>query len=324
MRALVVCAWTAAAVAACGGAPSGKAAPSAGASGWYEVRFAAAALSARRASGAPWHSGGVDSSLGLFGGLLGLAVGYPELGFAIGSSMVSEPSPEAPAPIVVLKIEGEEYRLSSIGQTLAPRWTQPIAVPAYRYRPQAQVVVQVLDAIDSGVLGQRETTVDELLRDGKRTWTNLGEVASLDLSVRPMPARSAVTFEMFVDGRRSLEELKDGEDKRWAPVPVWNGDRVTVRARGEICPSRPTPCFDADGAEPGRWRGYNYDDFSEARHASLVGILPAQPIAMGVEKSFIVQQSGLLLLFANDTDPDNNEGGFDVEVTVEPPQQAAR
>lgn len=315
----LACLGCAALAAACGGAPS--ASPGRPADpGWVEVRFEAAALPARRGSGAVWHSGGADSSLGLFGGLLGLAVGYPELGFAIGSSLVSSPSPEAPAPIVVLKIAGDEFRLSAIGQTLAPRWAQPIAISAGRYPPEEQVVVQIIDAIDQGVLGQRELTVGELLRPGHRTWTNLGEVASLDLSVRAMPRRSPVTFEMFVDGQRSLEDLKDGEDRRWAPVPVWNGDRVTVRARGELCPSRPSPCYDADGAEPGRWSSYNYEAFSDARHASLVGVLPAQPIAIGVEESFVVRQSGLLLLFVNDTDPGNNDGGYSVEVTVEPPR----
>jgi hypothetical protein len=255
----------------------------------------------------------------LLGGLVGLAVGYPELGFVLGSSMVSEPQPEAPAPIVVLKIEGDQYRLSPIGQTLAPRWRQPIGIPAGRYRPEAQVVVQVIDALDEGLLGQRELTVGELLAPGHRTLTGLGEVASLDVAVRALPPRAPATFELEVDGRRSLEELKEGKDAHWAPVPVWNGDRVTVRARGEICPSRPTPCFDADGAEPGRWSSYNYGAFSEARHASLVGLLPGQAVPIGVAESFVVEQAGLLLLFANDTDEGNNDGGFAVEVTVEPP-----
>jgi hypothetical protein len=77
----------------CGGAARGKddgERRATGASGagseWYEICFKGAALPARRASGAPWHSSGSDSSLGLLGGLVGLAVGYPELGFVLGSS----------------------------------------------------------------------------------------------------------------------------------------------------------------------------------------------------------------------------------------------
>lgn len=304
----------------CGGAPraGGGLAGAGAAGGWYEVRFEGAALPARRASGAPWHGGRADRSMELIGGLIGLAVGYPEIGVALGSAMVSDPSPEAPAPLVVLKIEGEQYRLSSIGQTLAPRWSQPIAIPAGRYRPEAQVLIQVLDAIDNGLLGQRAMTVRELLAPGSRTLTGVGEVASLDVSVRGMAPRPPATFELVVDGTRSLEELKNGKDSRWAPVPVWNGDRITVRAVGEICPSRPTPCFDADGAEPGRWSSYNYAAFPEARHAALVGILPDQRVEIGVGTSFVVEQAGFLLLFVNDTDEGNNAGGFEVQVSVEP------
>lgn len=303
----------------CGGASRGATEPGQmDDAGWHEVRFEAAALPARRASGAPWHSSGGDRSMEILGGLIGLAVGYPEVGATIGAAMTSEPSPEAPAPMVMLKIGGDEYRIAAIGQTLAPRWRQPMAIAAARYRAETQVVLQVLDALDGGVLGQREMTMAELLVPGSRTLTGVGEVASLDVTVQPMAPRRPATFELVVDGRRSLEDLKNGKDQRWAPVPVWNGDRVTVRAVGEICPSRPTPCFDANGAEPGRWSSYNYDGFGQARHASLVGVAPDQRVMIGAGTSFVVEQAGLLLLFVNDTDEDNNEGGFEVEVTVEP------
>ena len=303
----------------CGGAPRGGGEGQLAVSGpWLEVRFVAAALPARRASGAAWHQSGSDGSAGLIGGLIGLAIGYPEIGFALGSALVTEAQPEAPAPMVVVKIEGDTYRLSPIGRTLAPRWSQPLAIAAKRYRPEAQALIQILDAIDQGVLGQRTLTVKDLLAPGARTLTGLGDVASLDLEVRARPPRPTASFQLFVDGTRSLQQLKSGANQRWAPVPVWNGDRVTVEAVGEVCPSRPAPCFDADGAEPGRWSSYNYAMFSSARHASLVAVLPGQTEAVGVQKSFVAAQSGFLLLFVNDTDEDNNTGGFDVLVTVEP------
>ncbi len=300
----------------CGGAPAGGKRAEAGA--WYEVQFTGAALAARRSNGQPWHQRGGDSSGALLGGLLGLAVGYPEVGLALGSALVTEPQAEAPAPMVVVKIEGDEYALSPIGQTLAPRWAQPMAIAAGRYRDEAPALIQILDALDGGVLGQRMVTVGELLRPGARTLTELGEVASLDVAVRARPARAPGTFELHVDGGYSLEALKDGKDRRWAPVPVWNGDRITIEAEGEICPSRPTPCFDAAGAEAGRWEGYNYSMFKRARHASLVALLPGQELEVGPRASFVVEQAGFLLLFVNDTDEDNNQGGFEVRVTVEP------
>jgi hypothetical protein len=314
--ALASLASIAAVLSSCGGAQRSSAA---GETSWRELRFRAAALPARRASGAPWHSSGGDNTAAVLGGLIGLAVGYPEVGFALGSSLVSEPVAEAPAPTVVVKIEGETYSLSPIGQTLAPRWSQPIAIPSRRHRGDAPALIQILDALDHGVLGQRQLRVEELLAPGARTLTDLGDVASLDLEVRELPARRPATFSLYVDGARSLEELKAGADRRWLPIPVWNGDRITLEVSGEICPSRPTPCFDAGGAEPGRWRSYNYSLFADAPHASLVGILPGrQLVTLGASPTFVAEQAGFLLLFVNDTDEGNNAGGFDVLVHVEP------
>jgi hypothetical protein len=285
---------------------------------WYEVRFKEAALPARRASGAAWHVGEVDHASTILGGLIGLAVGYPDLGFTIGSALVQDAAPEAPAPFVVIKIDDETYSISPIGQTLAPRWHQPIAIPARRHRADAVALIQVLDAVDRGVLGQQQLAVRELLAPGSRTLTNVGEVASLDIEVRPHARRQARTVDAYVDARRSLATLTNQAGRRWAAVPVWNGDRISIVARGRVCPSRPAPCYGPDGAEPDRWRSYNYPAFASARHASLVAILPGQPLTIGRTASVVAKQSGLLLLFVNDTDVDNNDGGFEVQVTVSP------
>ena len=292
--------------------------PGTGGTAWHEIRFKGAALPARRASGAPWHTSGSDSSASLLGGLIGLAVGYPEVGFALGSALTSEPEPEAPAPYVVLKVGGDTYQLSPIGQTLAPRWSQPIAVPSRRYAAKSPVLIQILDAIDGGVLGQRTTTIGELLSQGARTLTDIGDVASLDVEVRPMKPRARVGVELFVDARHSVDELRDGVDPRWTAIPLWNGDTVSIRATGQVCPSRPTPCFGPAGAEPGRWENYNYDAFARSRHASLVAVLPGQAVTVGPERSFVAEQSGFLILFVNDTDEGNNTGGFNVHVDITP------
>lgn len=293
--------------------------PRVGGSAWHELRFKQAALSSRRASGEPWHTRGVDQSSSVLGGLIGLAVGYPAVGFALGSALTSEPQPEAPAPYVVLKVAGDTYGLSPIGQTLSPQWSQPIAFPSRRYDPRTPVLIQILDAVDDGVLGQRGTTVAELLAPGARTLTDVGEVASLDVEVRAMAPRAPAIVELFVDAQYSVDELKDGGHPRWRVIPVWNGDTVTVRATGEVCPSEPSPCFGPSGAEPGRWAKYNYDEFPTSPHASLVAILPGQAVVVGAERTFVAEQSGLLFLFVNDTDEDNNVGGFTVRVDVTPP-----
>ena len=302
--------------AACGGPQRGAKRTG---SPWYEVQFRSAALPAVRANGGPWHLGRQDNSSSLLGGLVGLAIGYPDLGFALGSAMVDAPMPEAPAPYVVLKVEGVTYRISPIGQTLAPTWSQAIAIPARRHPANAEVLIQVLDAVDNGVLGQRVMSLSELLRPGARTLTDLGDVASLDLEVRKAAGRPIETHALYVDARMSLDDMKRGRSANWRAIPVWNGDRVTVRATGKACPSGPSECFGPEGAQPDRWRSYVYSSHRKAPHIALVGILPEQPLVIGVESTFIAERSGLLLLFVNDTDEGNNEGGFQVEVQVEPP-----
>lgn len=285
---------------------------------WVELQFRGAALPARRAGGAPWHMSEGSSSSAFLGGLLGLAVGYPDVGLALGSALSSEPSPQAPEPFVVLKIEGDTYRVSPAGRTLAPRWVQPIAIPLHRYSTDTTVILQILDAVDQGVIGQKSYVLADLLLPGARTLTDLGEAASLDIEVRHHAPRQRTVFELYVSGEHSIESLKNGADSRWMPIPVWNGDRITVAATGEICPSRRAACFGPSGAEPGRWASYNYSTFAETPHASLVGLLPQQPLAIGSHGTFIAEQSGFLLLFLNDTDTGNNSGGLDVSVTIEP------
>lgn len=301
---------------ACGGAQRGS--KDVG-SPWHELRFRAAALPAVRASGAPWHMRGGDSSSSLLGGLLGLAVGYPDLGFAIGSAMVDDPEPEAPAPYIVVKVDGMTYGISPIGQTLAPVWSQPIAIPVGRHRGNADVLVQILDAVDDGVLGQRSMRLDDLLQPGARTLIEVGDVASLDVEVRKAKGRPRFGVDLYVDARMSLDDMESGRSATWRAVPVWNGDRVTIRASGRACPSGPSECFDADGAEPGRWTSYGYRQFRDARHIALVGVLPNQTFVVGREATFTAEQAGLLLLFVNDTDEGNNEGGFQVHVDVMSP-----
>lgn len=286
---------------------------------WYEVRFTSGALSARRKSGAAWHTRPGDDSSELLGGLLGLAIGYPDLGFALGSAMSTAPADEAPAPYLLLKIAGDTYRISPTGRSLSPTWTQPIAIPANVYPARTLVLLQVIDAVDSGLLGQVVTNVGDLLRPGARTLSDVGEVASLDLEVRARKRRPSEVVDLFVSAEHKLDALRNGADPRWAPVPVWNGDHVTIHATGRACPSPSASCFGPEGAEPGRWASYNYSTFSEVPHASLVALLPSQALRVGAGLSFVVRESGFLLLFVNDTDVGNNTGGFAVEIQIAPP-----
>ena len=255
----------------------------------------------------------------LIGGLLGLATGYPEIGLSIGGAM-SNPGGESKAPIPYLevKVAGETYRISAVGRTYAPNWEQPILVDARNRSGDEPVIVQILDGVDNSVIAQHETTLAKLLSSPTQTITQLGSVMSLDVRVRPSPPRQRAEYHITVPSTMKIDALAANGAPNWRPVPVWNGDTVEITATGSVCPSRPTPCFDPNGAEPGRWVKHSYDTFKDIPHAALIAIVPGENYGIGMGRSFRVAQSGHVLLFVNDTDVGNNDGAFEVRVVVTP------
>jgi hypothetical protein len=290
------------------------------------VQFVEASLMSTRPDGRPWHvSRGDDGGLAVLGGLIGLAVGDPASGFALGAAL-GDPGgdPLAPDPYVELKIGAETYRVQPTGPTLAPRWTQPIVLAPRRWPASEPATILVRDAVDEGVIAQHRTTVGELVGRDHHDLALAGGVASLEVVVRPMPARATATYRLIVPGTVSLRSLTQGTNvdaaAAWRAIPVWNGDTIHVVATGSVCPSSwDGQSFGPDGAEPGRWRSHNYDGFEEAPHAALLAVLPGQAEVVGSSATFTAQQSGWLLLFVNDTDLGNNSGAFEVAVTVAPP-----
>jgi hypothetical protein len=308
---------------ACGGAQHPRTAP--GESGWYALQFTGARLDARRADGSPWHTRPGDRTALIIGGVLGLAAGNPALGMAIGEA-ASDPGgdPLAPEPFIDLKIEGETYRIAPVGRTYAPSWQQPIALDVRDRRGDERVILQIRDAVNGSTIAQHELTLAELLAKPAQTFTRLGAVMSLDLTVTPMPPRRPAEYRVIVPATLSIEELTRRGAPGWHPIPVWNGDTVTIQAGGDVCPSSRDECFGPGGAKPGRWQSYSY--LKHEPHASLVAAVPAfaagvpgEALGIGVGRTFQLAQSGRILLFVNDDDVDNNAGAFDVRVTVTPP-----
>jgi len=288
---------------------------------WSVVEFRSAVLSAHRPDGAPWHRSQADNSSVVIGGLFGFALGNPSIGLALGKA-IADPGgdPLAPAPYVVMRVGGNAYRISAASRTYSPHWEQPIIVDTKPLTGSEKVVVQVMDAIDDSLIGQQEYRAADFFLYGTRTLTDVGPVASLDLEVKQHPRRQRQEFYIVVPGDASIQELTSGSVSGWHGIPVWNGDTVTIQAIGSVCPSsRSEDCFGPDGVKE-RWISYNYDEFKNAPHASLVALFPGAAYYVGSSNQLHVDQSGEVLLFVNDKDTDNNRGTFQVHVVVDPPQ----
>ena len=293
-------------------------------SGWYELQFASGNLTARRPNGDAWHTSLKDNSAAFIGGLGGLVIGNPIIG--VFAEAMSSPGgdPLAPAPYVELKVEGETYRIAPVGRTYAPSWDQPIAIDARKRTGAERVILRVRDAVDNSVIGQAELSLAELLARPTQTITHIGSgVASLDVVAKPMPPRQSASFDLVVPATMTLETLTAHGADGWRPIPVWNGDTITVNACGSVCATG-TKCFGPDGENSGRWTSYNYDLFKKAAHVSLVAVHPGGGMAVGSSGTITVAQSGRMLFFVNDTDVKNNSGAFAVHVTVTPPGEVVR
>lgn len=323
--------WLAAAVmlAACGAPRAQPGTPSAQPEmpRRYQITVVEAALKARRPEGGAWHVQPPDDSMQLLGGLVGLALGYPELGMGMGALLDQGERIYPPSPFVEIKLGATTLTTLPAGPTLSPRWRYPMALDITGYALSEPVVVLVRDAVDQGVIAQTHFPLGELLARPLMRLVDLGGVATLDIAIDPLPAVPApATYELIVPTNAPAQWLIEHEDTgiSWRRVPVLNGDIVRIQATGTICPSSwdASDCFDPGGA-PGRWASYNHAGFRDVPHGALIGLYADIGITVGTYTEFRAEKSGWITLFVNDTDVGNNSGAFQVTVEVNPPDLAA-
>jgi hypothetical protein len=303
------------------GAPGAQ--PDAPSTRRYKITIVEAALKARRPEGGPWHVQPADDSMQLLGGLVGLALGYPELGMGMGALLDQGERIYPPSPFVEIKIGATTLTTRPAGPTLSPRWRYPMALDITGYALSEPVVVLVRDAVDEGVIAQTHFPLAELLARPLMRLVDLDGVATLDIAIEPLPAvPPAETYQVTVPANASPEWLIQHENPdamSWQRIPLLNGDIVRIHATGAICPSswEPSACYDAGGA-PGRWSSYNRPGFASVPHGALIGLYADIGITVGTYIEFRAEKSGWLTLFVNDTDLGNNAGAFHVSVEVNP------
>jgi hypothetical protein len=245
---------------------------------------------------------------------------------AVGGALEGGATEYPPSPYVELKIGAQTFATLPAGPTLSPRWLYPFAVDITGMDMSEPVIILVRDAYDNGVISQARMTLAELIGKPLTRLFELGSVITLELAVEQLPSvPEHKRYGFAVPANRSAEDLVATESASagkgdWRRVPVLNGDTIVISALGEVCPSSRNAgeCFDANGAA-GRWQAHNYPEFRDAPHAALVGFYADVPLLIGSSTIFRAQRSGWLMLFVNDSDADNNTGGFQVRVEVNPP-----
>jgi hypothetical protein len=164
--------------------------------GSYRVWIKGATIASRRPDGSPWHRTEADNTSTVIGAAAGLALGNPELGASIGGAFAEKGGePEAPLAYVAIKIAGETETIAPVARSYSPTWEQSIVINTVATSVDELVVIQVLDAVDGGLLGQTEMHVADLVGQHGRTMTTLrGSVASLDIetSYEPEPVDRGV------------------------------------------------------------------------------------------------------------------------------------
>lgn len=151
--------------------------------GVYTIRIKGATIAPRRPDGSPWHVTKADSSAVLVGAAAGLVVGNPELGMEVGGTFADRGGdPLAPLAYVRVKLAGSTFTIPPGERSYSPVWDQPIEIDTRNFFGDELVVIEVVDAVDSGLLAYANVSLSELLATPAQTLTNLeGSVPSLDV-----------------------------------------------------------------------------------------------------------------------------------------------
>lgn len=276
---------------------------------WVAITFESTTLPDRRPDGSPWHMSAGSQAGSVAGVTFAYLLGAPPmLGSLLGSTLDSPSEALAPAPYVVVRAGTDEYAIPPRGRGYSLKWGRSIAFPVGKYEPDADVVVQVMDAVDDAVLGQAELTVGELI-GGAVLLTDVGAARTLAWSTQPIEEREPQDFEWEVEGRTPSTPPS---------FDVWNGDRVVIEAEGSVCPSpSASRCSGPEGVD--EYRIYNLRGGGAMRHVALVAVAADGVHLVGRSGEFTARYAGSVALMVNDRDAANNTGSFRARVRVYPP-----
>lgn len=275
-----------------------------------------ASLDGRRSDGSAWDDGETVPPPHVRGVVDRWQAAHPELDgtdATIGDPvdvpgvLVSARKSPGPDPLVLVEVGSAVYRTTLAPGQFQPVWRFPLLATA---GPEDSVQITVIDwdgPQTFDIMGYTVLPAKTLLAGRTLEVPRFGNVERMLLEVAPAPPMAA--------HRRVVVAGKDG----WvqAGVILTAGQTVTVRAAGEVCTkgSDRTRCSGPEG-QP-RVSEANVPGFEKKGHGALLGAVGDVRFYLGRERRFVAASSGPLLLGANDVDPDNNSGAYEVAIDAE-------
>jgi hypothetical protein len=235
-------------------------------------------------------------------------------------------------PVVRIELGDRVIRTYPVPNSATPRYDYAAIIDRSSVDAGDSALVQVIDyngEHDENVLAKKLVPVKTLLAPGTRTVT-VG-AATVTYRVEAVSSEPRV-YHYRVAGDQQMADLaknatiaNKSSDGNYVAVPVAEGEVVTVSATGKVRPSakkHPTIFAGPDGIPTISTKiQYNQPGFRSpgVNHAALIGQLGQDGFVVGANKTINAKSSGLLLLGVNDLKVSDNDGGYDVTVTVTPP-----
>lgn len=238
-------------------------------------------------------------------------------------------------PLVRVEIGDRVIRTYPVPGTLTPKWEYGVILDKAFLDSDDYADFILYDYDGPGAekkIGHKLVKARDLMKAGVKTLTGLGG-ATLTYRVDVLPDSTGPRNYAFrVPADQQMADLARNAKTSgpgYVVIPVAEGEQVEVSATGKVLPNakkHPDRIAGPNGIPVLKTKiQFNQPGFRtpDINHAALIGQIGSTGMMVGEHKTFTVENAGLLVLAVNDVKVSDNEGFFDVKVTVTLPAATA-
>ncbi len=236
-------------------------------------------------------------------------------------------------PVIRIELGDRVIRTYPVPDSATPRYDYASIIDRSLLEGGNFALFQVIDykgVHDENVLAKKLVPGKSLLAPGTRT-VAIG-AATVTYRIETVASEATRTYHYRVAGDQQMADLAKNakisdksSDGNYVAIPIAEGETIAVAATGQVRPSakkHPNITAGPDGIPTITTKiQYNQPGFRAPgnNHAALIGQLGPDSFMVGAHKTINAKTSGLFLLGVNDLKVSDNDGGFDVTVTVTTP-----